>query len=54
MEKKDILTGNEEVLSKAFYQMAEKVDKLFAYYERRLVMKEKKKKAKAKDDALVN
>ena len=42
---------NDKDLYNDFYQMAEKVEKLFACYGKKLAKKEKKKKAKEEDDA---
>ena len=50
MASEDYREEDEKAFRKGFYQMADRVEKLFAYYQRRLEKKEIKKE-KAKDNA---
>ena len=54
MEDDDSHTDNEQYLCKAFYNMKNKLDKLFADYEKKLLKKGRKKKEKTKDIASIN
>ena len=53
MEDEDYQEEDEKAFCKAFYQMANKVENLFADYQERLV-KKKMKKEKEDDNALLN
>ena len=50
MTDEDYQGEDEKAFHKAFYQMEDRVEKLFAYYQERLE-KKKPKKEKAKDNA---
>ena len=54
MAKEEVCTDLEKYFHKAFYQMADRVEQLFADYQERVTKKEKKKKIKEEDEASVN
>ena len=54
IEDDGVGTENEKAFHKAFYQMADMVEELFAYYQERKAKKENKKAMKIENDAYVN
>jgi len=53
MDNDDVCTKDDKAFHKDFYQMSERVDKLFEDYKNRLSKKENKK-PKVEDNASVN
>jgi hypothetical protein len=54
MEDEELCSEYEKNFHRDFYRMSDMVEKLFADYEKRVEKKEKKKKYKGEDNALVN
>lgn len=54
MEDNDMCIENDQAFQEAFYQMADRVEKLFVYYERKMAKEGKKEGALVDDNVLVH